>query len=36
VTAHSERVRMANITQMISALQAMILTEKEKMVLTPT
>jgi alpha-N-arabinofuranosidase len=33
---HAERVRMANIAQMINVLQAMILTEKEKMVLTPT
>jgi len=29
-------VRMANIAQMINVLQAMILTDKEKMVLTPT
>jgi alpha-N-arabinofuranosidase len=33
---HSDRVRMANIAQMINVLQAMILTDKEKMVLTPT
>jgi alpha-L-arabinofuranosidase len=33
---HSERVRMANIAQMVNVLQAMILTDKEKMVLTPT
>lgn len=33
---HADRVRMANIAQMINVLQAMILTEKEKMVLTPT
>jgi alpha-N-arabinofuranosidase len=33
---HAERVRMANIAQMVNVLQAMILTEKEKMVLTPT
>ncbi len=33
---HAERVRMANIAQMINVLQAMILTDKEKMVLTPT
>jgi alpha-N-arabinofuranosidase len=33
---HSDRVRGANIAQMINVLQAMILTEKEKMVLTPT
>jgi alpha-N-arabinofuranosidase len=33
---HSERVKMANIAQMINVLQAMILTDKEKMILTPT
>jgi alpha-N-arabinofuranosidase len=33
---HAERVTMANIAQMVNVLQAMILTEKEKMVLTPT
>lgn len=33
---HAERVRMANIAQMINVLQAMVLTHKEKMVLTPT
>ena len=33
---HSDRVRMANIAQMINVLQAMILTDKEKMLLTPT
>ena len=33
---HADRVRMANIAQMIDVLQAMILTDKEKMVLTPT
>ena len=33
---HGNRVRMANIAQMINVLQAMILTDKEKMVLTPT
>ena len=33
---HAERVRMANIAQMINVLQAMIVTDKEKMVLTPT
>ena len=32
----AERVRMANIAQMINVLQAMILTDKEKMLLTPT
>ena len=33
---HAERVRMANIAQMVNVLQAMILTDKEKLVLTPT
>jgi alpha-L-arabinofuranosidase len=33
---HCDRVRMANIAQMINVLQAMILTDKEKMLLTPT
>jgi alpha-N-arabinofuranosidase len=33
---HGDRVRMANIAQMINVLQAMIMTDKEKMVLTPT
>jgi alpha-N-arabinofuranosidase len=33
---HADRVRLANIAQMINVLQAMILTDKEKMVLTPT
>lgn len=33
---HCERVRMANIAQTINVLQAMILTQKEKMILTPT
>jgi alpha-N-arabinofuranosidase len=33
---HSDRVRMSNIAQMINVLQAMILTDKEKMILTPT
>ncbi|MDE3105224.1 MAG: alpha-N-arabinofuranosidase [Acidobacteriota bacterium] len=33
---HAARVRMANIAQMVNVLQAMILTDKEKMVLTPT
>jgi alpha-L-arabinofuranosidase len=32
----ADRVRLANIAQMINVLQAMILTDKEKMVLTPT
>jgi len=33
---HADRVRMSNIAQMINVLQAMILTDKEKMLLTPT
>jgi alpha-N-arabinofuranosidase len=33
---HADRVRMANIAQMINVLQSMILTDKDKMVLTPT
>jgi alpha-N-arabinofuranosidase len=33
---HADRVRMANIAQMVNVLQAMVLTQKEKMVLTPT
>jgi alpha-N-arabinofuranosidase len=34
--AHADRVRMTNIAQMVNVLQAMILTTKDKMVLTPT
>ncbi|MEK5477997.1 alpha-N-arabinofuranosidase [Paenibacillus sp. FSL R5-0407] len=33
---HSGRVRMANIAQTVNVLQAVILTEGEKMILTPT
>ena len=33
---YSDRVKMTNIAQMINVLQAMILTDNEKMVLTPT
>jgi alpha-N-arabinofuranosidase len=33
---HCERVRMANIAQTVNVLQAMILTDGEKMLLTPT
>ena len=33
---HCDRVKMANIAQMINVLQAMILTDKEKMIVTPT
>ena len=34
--AHADRVHMTNIAQMVNVLQAMILTEKDKMLLTPT
>jgi Alpha-L-arabinofuranosidase len=34
--AYAERVQMSNIAQMVNVLQAMILTDKEKMLLTPT
>lgn len=33
---HSDRVRIANIAQMVNVLQSIILTEGEKMILTPT
>jgi alpha-N-arabinofuranosidase len=33
---HARRVKMANIAQTVNVLQAMILTDKEKMLLTPT
>jgi alpha-N-arabinofuranosidase len=33
---HTDRVKMANIAQMVNVLQAMILTNEDKMVLTPT
>ena len=33
---HADRVRMANIAQMVNVLQAMIFTDGPKMVLTPT
>ena len=33
---HADRVRMANIAQVANVLQAMVLTEGDKMVLTPT
>ncbi|MGV7206943.1 alpha-N-arabinofuranosidase [Oxalobacteraceae bacterium A2-2] len=33
---HADRVRMTNIAQMVNVLQAMIITDKDKMVLTPT
>jgi alpha-N-arabinofuranosidase len=32
----ADRVRMANIAQMVNVLQAMILTDRQKMILTPT
>lgn len=33
---HSDRVRMANLAQTVNVLQALVLTDKEKMLLTPT
>lgn len=33
---HSDRVRLANLAQTVNVLQALILTDKEKMLLTPT
>ena len=33
---HADRVRMTNIAQMVNVLQSMILTDKGRMVLTPT
>lgn len=33
---HSDRVKMANIAQVVNVLQSVILTEGEKMILTPT
>lgn len=33
---HADRVKMANIAQMVNVLQAVILTDGEKMILTPT
>jgi alpha-N-arabinofuranosidase len=33
---HADRVRMANLAQTVNVLQALILTEKDKMLLTPT
>ncbi|MFL6577548.1 MAG: alpha-L-arabinofuranosidase C-terminal domain-containing protein, partial [Povalibacter sp.] len=33
---HADRVRMSSVAQMVNVLQAMILTDKEKMILTPT
>ena len=34
--AHCSRVKMANIAQMVNVLQSLILTDEEKMILTPT
>jgi alpha-N-arabinofuranosidase len=34
--AHSDRVQMANIAQIVNVLQAVILTDNDKMLLTPT
>ena len=34
--AHADRVRMANITQMVNVLQAMVFTDGPRMMLTPT
>ena len=33
---HTDRVRMANIAQMVNVLQAMVLTDDERMLVTPT
>jgi alpha-N-arabinofuranosidase len=33
---HADRVRMSNIAQMVNVLQAMIITDQERMLLTPT
>ena len=33
---HAERVRMANLAQMVNVLQSLILTQGEKMIVTPT
>jgi len=33
---HSDRVRMANLAQTVNVLQSLILTEEEKMIVTPT
>ncbi|MDR7331140.1 alpha-L-arabinofuranosidase C-terminal domain-containing protein [Roseateles asaccharophilus] len=33
---HADRVKMANIAQMVNVLQAVVITDKERMVLTPT
>jgi alpha-N-arabinofuranosidase len=36
LNSHCDRVKMSNIAQIINVLQSLILTDKEKMVLTPT
>jgi len=33
---HADRVKMANLAQMVNVLQAVVLTDKERMLLTPT
>jgi len=33
---HTDRVKMANLAQMVNVLQAVILTDKDRMILTPT
>jgi alpha-N-arabinofuranosidase len=33
---HADRVRMANLAQMVNVLQAVVLTDKDRMLLTPT
>lgn len=33
---HADRVKMANLAQTVNVLQALVLTQKEKMILTPT
>jgi len=33
---HADRIRMANLAQTVNVLQAVVLTDKEKMILTPT
>lgn len=33
---HADRVKMANIAQMVNVLQALVVTDNEKMILTPT
>ena len=33
---HADRVKMANLAQAVNVLQAVVLTDEEKMLLTPT